>query len=204
MNLKYLLVLLIVIFIVFDTSKKIKEAPLLSNDRILAMGDSLTYGYGASSTQSYPSKLSTLTGLDVINAGINGETSSEGLKRLNKVLEDHSIKLMLLCFGGNDIIQRKSMQALKSNLKEMIHIAKAKKIKVLLISVPNVSLFGLSPLSLYEEIADEENIPLASGILSDILGNPSYKSDQIHPNALGYKLMAEKVYICLKDEGFVD
>lgn len=202
---KYILIgTLLIIMLANIPNTQTQITTLTSSSSILAFGDSLTYGYGANPKQSYPSTLSSLTGLNVINAGVNGDTSAEGVSRLDKYLEDKNIQLMLLCFGGNDIIQRKSMKTLKSNLKTMIHMAKEKGVKVLLISVPNVGLFGLSPLSIYEDIAEEENIPLASGILADILGNPSYKSDQIHPNALGYNLMAEKIYESLKDEGFIN
>jgi len=177
---------------------------LTSTDTILAFGDSLTYGFAASTKESYPERLSLLSGYKVINAGINGDTSSEGLRRLPQLLEDSSIKLMILCFGGNDIIQKKSMSGLKQNLKTMIQMAKAKNIEVLLISVPNITLFGLSPLGLYEEVAKEENVPLLSGILADILSQPSLKNDQIHPNALGYKEMAELIYESLKENHWIE
>ena len=96
-------------------------------------------------------------------------------------------------------MQRRSMEDLKQNLKTMIHMAKQKHIDVLLISVPNIGLFGLSPLPLYEEVAEEENIPLLSGMLADILSQPSLKTDQIHPNASGYKKMAERIYKKIKE-----
>ena len=177
---------------------------LTSNDSILAFGDSLTYGFGASSKENYPTRLSLLSGNRVINAGMNGDTSSEGLRRLAPLIEDTSIKLMILCFGGNDIIQKQSMSKLKHNLKTMIQMAKAKNIDVLLVSVPNFTLFGLSPLELYEEVAEEENIPLLSGVLANILSQPSLKNDQIHPNALGYKEMAESIYESLKENEWIE
>jgi len=176
---------------------------LNNNDTILAFGDSLTYGFGANSKESYPALLSVLSTHKIINAGMNGDTSSEGLRRLAPYLEDKSIKLMILCFGGNDIMQKRSMSALKQNLKTMIQMAKAKNIEILLLSVPSITLFGLSPLGLYEEVAEEENVPLLSGVLADILSQPSMKNDQIHPNALGYKKMAELIYKELKDHGWV-
>jgi len=86
----------------------------------------------------------------------------------------------------------------------MIQLAKAKGIDVLLISVPNLTLFGLSPLALYDELANEENVPLISGLLSNILSDPSLKSDQIHPNASGYREMAEKIVENLKKHGWYD
>ena len=101
-------------------------------------------------------------------------------------------------------MQQISMDTLKSNLKTTIQIAKDKGIDVLLISVPNLTLFGLSPLGLYEDVANEENVPLLSGLLAEILFDPSLKSDQVHPNALGYKQMAEKIYKNLKENGWIE
>lgn len=201
---KYIVLSITLIFLFFSfTHKETDIKPLSSQATILAFGDSLTYGYNAKPSESYPVLLSTLSGHKVLNAGILGDTSADGLRRLSTLLENESIKLMILCFGGNDIIQGISMTTLKSNLKTMIQMAKEKKIEVLLISVPDLGLFGLSPLELYEEIADEEDIPLLSGMLADILSQPSLKSDQIHPNALGYKQMGEKIYEKLLEEKLI-
>ena len=201
---KYLLSAVAIILIFFSlASKETPIQPLNQNDTILAFGDSLTYGYNAKPNESYPAVLSRLSGYNVLNEGILGETSHEGLRRMAPLLEDKRIKLMILLFGGNDIMQGLSMEALKSNLKTMIHMAKEKRIDVLLVSVPNLSLFGLSPLELYEEVAEEEEVPLLSGMMADILEQPSLKSDQIHPNAKGYKIMGEKIYKKLKEEGWL-
>jgi lysophospholipase L1-like esterase len=202
---KYIIIAIFSILIILTlTKKETRLMTLTNNDTILALGDSLTYGHGVAQSESYPIRLSKLTGKRVINAGVNGETSTEGLRRLAPLLEDRSIKLMILCFGGNDIIQKKSMSDLKQNLRTMIQMAKAKNIEVLLISVPNFSLFGLSALKLYEEVAEEENIPLLSGVLANILSQPSLKNDQIHPNALGYKKMAELIYESLKENQWIE
>ena len=199
-----MIVILVVLVLLTLTEKETNSVKLIKNNTILALGDSLTYGFGANPSESYPALLSEMTGLRVINAGINGETSKEGLVRLPKLLEDPSIKLMILFFGGNDIMQRRSREELKQNLKTMIQLAKQKHIDVLLISVPNIGLFGLSPLSLYKEVAEEENIPLLSGMLADILSQPSLKNDQIHPNGSGYKKMAERIYETLKEHGWIN
>jgi len=202
---KYILIAIVVILILFSFPQKETNIQALNpQDTILAFGDSLTYGYNAKPTESYPSVLSHLTGYKIINEGILGDTSVDGVKRLAPLLEDSNIKLMILCFGGNDLIQGLSKENLKNNLKIMIHMAKEKNIKVLLISVPNLGLFGLSAMELYEEVAEEENIPLLTGMLSNILSQPSLKSDQIHPNALGYKMMAEKIYEKLNEERFIN
>lgn len=202
---KYIILGIFIILMFFTLQKHKPNVTSLSpQDTILAFGDSLTYGQGAKKNESYPSMLSSLTKQKVINAGINGETSEDGFKRLPKLLEDKSIQLLILCFGGNDILRRQSMKALKNNLKMIIRMAKEKEIEVLLVAVPNIGLFGLSPLELYEEVAEEEEVILLSGVLSDILEDPALKSDQIHPNALGYKKMAEKIYNTLQTNGWVD
>jgi len=200
---KYIIMVILVILALLTlTKKETNRMNLTKNDTILAFGDSLTYGFGANPSESYPVLLSKMTGCKVINAGINGNTSAEGLQRLSPYLEDSSVKLMILFFGGNDIMQRRSMEDLRQNLKTMIQMAKQKHIDVLLVSVPNIGLFGLSPLKLYEEVAEEENIPLLSGMLAEILSQPSLKNDQIHPNASGYKKMAERIYEMMKEQGW--
>ena len=201
---KYILTILVIILILFSLSQKESNIQSLSpKDTILAFGDSLTYGYNTKPTESYPALLKQLTGYKIINEGVLGNTSVDGVKRLAPLLEDGNIKLMILCFGGNDIIQGLSKEKLKNNLKTMIQLAKEKNIKVLLISVPYLNIFGLSDMQLYEEVTEEENVALLSGMLAEILEQPALKSDQIHPNALGYKIMAEKIYKKLKEEGFI-
>ena len=173
-----------------ETEKK----PLLTTDTILAAGDSLTYGHGAKRVESYPKVLASMIGLHIVNAGRNGETSQEGLARLPKLLQEHKPKLTLLCYGGNDLLQGKPKEALKANLKTMISAIHSYGSDVIIISIPDISLFGLHPLSLYEEVGEETGTPVVSGLLSDILSTPSLKSDRIHPNALGYHKMAEALY----------
>ncbi len=176
---------------------------LQPGDSILAFGDSITYGYGAKPGESYPAVLASMTGLRVINAGINGETSGEGLARLPKLLGDDSIRLMILCSGGNDILQRRSREELKSNLERMIALAKAKGIDVVLIGVPEFGIFGLSSLPLYKEVAREENVAYMPSLLPDILGDRSLKTDYVHPNAAGYRTMAEKIFERLRETGYL-
>jgi len=196
---KYILSSAIAVLILLTFTKKETEMmPLSSRDTILTFGDSLTYGYGANTEESYPKLLAKYTGRRVINAGINGDTSEAGLRRLEDSLKDPSIKLMILFLGGNDIILKSSMKSLKENLRSMIKMAKEKQIDVLLVSVPNVNLFGLSPLDLYDELAEEEDVPLLSAMLAEILSDPSLKIDQIHPNAKGYEKMAKEIFESLK------
>ena len=179
------------------------QIPVQKGAKILAFGDSLTYGYGADKGRSYPSVLSRKTGIDILNAGINAETSSEGLKRLPSLLDDRRITHMILCSGGNDILRKLPMQQLKHNLKRMIELAQERGVEVLLISVPAIGVFGLTPLQLYDEVSDETGMPILSGVLADILSDRSLKSDYVHPNARGYNKLAEKIHEKIRELGWI-
>ena len=173
--------------------------PLNNTQSILAFGDSLTFGYGANPDQSYPTQLSKLIDIDVINEGINGEVSKRGLARLEALLESHQPQMLLLCHGANDMLQKQDLARMKNNVKAMIKLAQDRDIQVVLIAVPSVGL--LTPLKEYQEIADEMHVTLANDILSDVLGNRKMHSDVIHPNALGYKEIAIQLQKLLKQQG---
>ncbi|MFW5426411.1 MAG: GDSL-type esterase/lipase family protein [Methylophagaceae bacterium] len=175
--------------------------PLNNDAIILAFGDSLTYGTGVNSaTQSYPAVLAELTGLTVINKGIPGEISKLGLERLVDVLQEVNPDLVILCHGGNDLIRKLGKEQLKINLDKMITVIQNSGAEVVLVGVPNFSLM-LNVPELYSDLATQYNIPIELNILPKIERNPKLKSDQIHPNVQGYKLMAEKINLLLEDAG---
>lgn len=176
---------------------------LVSQDKILAFGDSLTFGHGVDREQSYPAVLAQLSGHPVINEGVSAEASAEGLSRLPAILQNSDAKVMILCYGGNDILQRRSREALRENLIAMITMAKSRDMQILLIGVPDISIVGLSTLPLYKEVAREEGIPYMESMLEDILSDSSLKGDRIHPNALGYHKMAEEIYQALLKYGIL-
>jgi lysophospholipase L1-like esterase len=161
--------------------------------QVLAFGDSLTYGTGAPAEQSYPEVLTRLLGRTVVNAGVPGEVSAAGLKRLPEMLDRHQPSLVILCHGGNDFLRRIDQETTTRNLKAMIEMIQAQGSDVLLVGVPKLG-FGLGVPKFYAAIAEEKNIPYEGEILLDLLGDNSMKSDAIHPNATGYRLMAEALH----------
>jgi acyl-CoA thioesterase-1 len=165
-------------------------APLPPGAVILAFGDSLTSGYGADSRESYPAVLGRLTGFQVINAGVPGEITAQGLKRLPALLNRYRPDLVILCHGGNDLLRRLDPEATTANLRQMIQAARASGAQVLLVSVPEPGLL-LRPAALYEDLATEFGIPCEERLLPTIMKNGSEKSDAIHPNADGYRRLAE-------------
>lgn len=173
---------------------------LQTNDVVVAFGDSLTEGVGADAESTYPAWLSKTTGRSIINAGISGETTAEGLARLPAMLEEHRPKLVLLCLGGNDMLRQQNKASIESNLRKIIQVIRASGAGVVLIGVPELKLFSGAP-ALYEKLADEFDLPYEGEVLNEVLKNPRLKSDPIHANAEGYRLMAERLTKLLKETG---
>ena len=179
------------------------EAPLArlpADAVILAFGDSLTYGNGAKSEESYPAVLAKLSGRQVVNAGISGEVSEAGLARLPDLLIEHQPHLLIVCYGGNDFLRKKDSGELEANIRAMIGLAKSKKIEVVLLGVPRPGLF-LSSAELYRKVADTSDLVFIEDLIADVLGDNSLKSDTVHPNNKGYRHMAEIIYERLKEAG---
>jgi len=182
--------------------EKAKLTPLAPDAVLLAFGDSLTYGTGASDSESYPAQLEKLIGRRVVREGVPGEVSASGLARLPAALDEHRPRLLLLCHGGNDFLRRLPKEKAADNLRAMIRLAKARGIEVLLIGTPEPGL-TVTPAAFYSEIAKEFAIPYEGDVLGKILKDGSLKSDQIHPNAQGYRVMAERVAELLKRAGAI-
>ena len=168
---------------------------------ILAFGDSLTYGTGAQASQSYPAVLEGLTGREVINAGVPGETTREGLGRLPDLLDQTEPQLVILCLGGNDMLRRQDRTQMKANLSQMIKLIREQGAEVVLLAVPGPALFGLEPAPAYLELARQYGIPLQAEALTEILSDDSRKADRIHPNARGYADLAKAIVKLLQDSG---
>lgn len=169
---------------------------------VLAFGDSLTFGTGATPETSYPAQLARLIGRNVIASGVPGEVSATGLMRLPGVLEEAQPKLLLLCHGGNDLLRKLDERQAMANLREMVKLARAKGIEVVLLGVPKPGLL-LSTAGWYGELAKELKLPFEDGALASILRDNDLKADLAHPNAKGYAKLAEAVAALLKKAGAV-
>ena len=183
-------------------SDNAKLQALDANSTILAFGDSLTYGTGTSRNKAYPAVLERLINRKVINAGVPGEISKNGLARLPGLLEKHHPRLIIICHGGNDILRKLDLSKTRNNIQQMINLARQNNSEVMLIGVPEFGLF-LNSVPIYQALADENHVPIANNILGDIIGNNSLKSDHIHPNTQGYQLLAENINVVLKQSGAI-
>ena len=173
-----------------------------SNDVILAFGDSLTFGTGASPAESYPAQLQSLIGRKVVNAGVPGEVSADGLQRLPGALEEAQPKLLILCHGGNDFLRKLSEAGAAANVRAMIKLAKDKGISVVLVATPKPG-FSVSSPDFYAAIAKEFSIPFNDNVVGSVLRDNALKSDLVHPNAQGYAQIAETLAKLLKKSGAI-
>lgn len=180
---------------------KVSKLPLLAADAtILAFGDSITHGTGAADSESYPAVLTLLTGRKVVNAGVPGEVSAAGVQRLPELLERERPALLILCHGGNDLLAHQNHQLIADNLRTMIRMSLERGVPVLLVAVPSPD-FTLKPPALYEELSREFHLPVERKVLPYILGKSALKSDHIHPNVAGYRILAEALVDLLKKSG---
>lgn len=186
-----------------------RYTPLPKTATVAILGNSLSYGTGADKGQDYPSLLAANTGWNIINAGVPGDTSADGLERLQDLLDNHEIDLLIVELGGNDFLRRMPEAETMSNLKSIITAIKANNIQPLLLAIPQFSPFGaavgsLSDHSLYEKLAKETDTPLIKDVFSDVLANNALKADPIHPNAAGYLIVEENLRKALAKKGFLN
>jgi lysophospholipase L1-like esterase len=165
---------------------------LTGSSVVVAFGDSLTSGTGADKAQSYPSVLSGLIGCRVVNAGVPGEDTTAGLRRLPGILKKEPPDLVILCHGGNDILSGESQDTTRANLSAMISMVKDAGADLILIGVPQPGL-RLRAAPFYAEIAKQYTVPFDPDTIAAILSTPSLRSDRVHPNAAGYKRLAESI-----------
>ena len=196
------LFLLFLLSILFSCSDTVRLQPLDQDSIILAFGDSLTYGTGTSRNNAYPAVLERLTGRKVINAGIPGETSNRGVLRLANLIDQYQPDLVIICHGANDILRKLDLNRTRDNIQQMIDMVRLNNSQVILVGVPEFSLF-LDTSPIYQSLAEQNKIPLEENSLSNIIGNNALKSDHIHPNSDGYRVLAENITSLLERSGAI-
>jgi acyl-CoA thioesterase-1 len=185
----------------------VPASPAKSVPKIVAFGDSLTAGLGLSRSESYPALLQKRLDDDgfryeVVNAGISGDTTAGGLRRIDWAL-DGEVKIVILELGANDILRGQSIDVMKENLAEMIERIKARGVVVLLagMEAPTNSgrEYGKQVHEAFETLAREHRVVMIPFLLEGVAGNPSLnQGDGIHPNAEGTRIVADTVYRFLR------
>jgi acyl-CoA hydrolase len=186
--------------------KSPRYAAIPAGSTVLALGDSLTSGTGAAGGSDYPARLAGLTGWNVVNAGVPGNTSAQARERLPQLLAEHTPRLVLLSIGGNDFLRQVPEDATRANIAAMLDEIRAAGAQPVLIAVPRPAVMAallrsLDDHPLYEALAEEQHVPLFASGWSRVLSDPALKADQIHANAAGYERFARELHGFLREAG---
>lgn len=159
---------------------------------IILFGNSLASGYGVAQEQSFCSLLSQRLGVEIINAGREGDTTSLAIKRFQSDVLDREPKVVIIELGGNDILQQIPRPETLKNLETMIIQSQEAGAAVVLLGVEGpLGLGGLG--GMYKELSREHGTGLVKNILKGLLGRSQYMADQIHPNPAGHAIIADRV-----------
>jgi acyl-CoA thioesterase-1 len=196
--------ILLMTMIILTASCSQAKQPIPKDATIIAFGDSLTYGFGAAPESAYPKVLSDITGYEIINEGMNGDTARNGVQRIKTIVQKYNPSVVIIGIGGNDIIRRQS-QNLEKDLNTIVSYLKSKNIQPILLSEPQPTILGniitVSDSPIYERVANKQDVVLLDNIYSKYLADQKYKSDLIHLNDNGYNRVAEDIAQRLKKEG---
>ncbi|MBL7081863.1 MAG: arylesterase [Candidatus Omnitrophica bacterium] len=164
---------------------------------IICFGDSITAGAGVSEKENYPYFLSELLDYSVINAGRDGETSSDGLRRLDKDVLSYQPRLVIIEFGGNDFLRKLPLTQTINNIRIMTERIQAGGAMVAIADVSS-SIAMKTYRDSYKKLAYQTQAIFIPSLLQEIITNPSLKSDYIHPNAKGNQLIAKGIYQAIR------
>lgn len=164
---------------------------------IICFGDSITVGAGSTQGNDYPSLLSKQLNMPVINAGVDGDTTEEALKRIESDVLARDPRLVIVELSGNDFLQGMPTAQTLGNLDKMVEMIQQKGAMVVLVHV-TAGYFGDNYLDGFKQIAKKRRALLIPNILRGIFTNPLFKSDEIHPNDDGYRIIADRIYKAIK------
>ena len=171
--------------------------PVPPGSTALALGDSLTFGTGASAETSYPTVLAGLTGWNVVNAGVPGDTSAQALARLPALLAEHQPKLVIVSIGGNDFLRKLPESDTRAHVHAICKQSLDAGAQVLLVAVPRATVAAalgqMTDHALYAEVSKDLKIPLQREAWGEVLAQPDLRADAVHANARGYAQFARSV-----------
>lgn len=165
---------------------------------IVCFGDSITFGYGVASGEDYPAYLRKLTQIPVINAGEDGDTTFLALERLQDDVLAKNPRLVIVEFCGNDFIKKITKEDTLSNLSKIIDRIQEKGAMVALVDISS-GMFFQEYRNAFRKLARQKGAIFIPVVLSKIITNPAMKSDFLHPNARGYKIIAGRIYDAIKE-----
>jgi len=174
----------------FDAIRNLRS----SGEAIICLGDSLTEGVGAGAGEDYPSVLSKEIGYPVVNAGQRGDTTDQALARLADAVLSKNPRLVIVFLGGNDFLRQRRRAESKRNLAEIVQQVQAQGAMVAIAGM-KLGLFTDEFAAIYEDTAKEFGALYIPQVMKGILSDSKLRSDPIHPNGAGYRLIAERIAV---------
>jgi lysophospholipase L1-like esterase len=179
------------------------QLPVLAeNAKIIAFGDELTAAPHLTNEQTYPALLEKQLKRPVINAGVAGETLAQAVKRFHQLIETEKPALIILCHGGYHFEpdNEKNNVEILEQFRQMLGFARAKKVSVILMGVPEKTPPHFAPAGFYKRLASAFEIPYNGAILSKLLPNPQMM-DTAHslPNPQAYQLVVDALVSLLQE-----
>lgn len=177
---------------------------------IAFLGDSLTAGLGLLSSQTFPAKIEEMfaaegfSNIDTINGGISGDTSAGGVRRVEQLLEP-SVKIVVVALGGNDALRGLTVAETKENLRQIIEIAQARGVAVVLCGMDAPTNLGEDYRTAFKDLyfdllrSYQRQIEYVPFLLEGVAGKPELnQADGIHPNEAGSTIIAEMLFAHLR------
>jgi len=177
----------------FDAIRNLRS----SGEAIVCLGDSLTEGVGAGTGEDYPSVLSKEIGIPVVNAGQRGDTTDQALARLPDAVLSKNPRLVIVFLGGNDFLRQRPRAESRRNLAEIVRRVQTQGAMVAIAGM-KLGLFTDEFAAIYEDTAKEFGALYIPQVMKGILSDSKLKSDPIHPNGAGYRLIAERIAVRIK------
>ncbi|MDB5224418.1 MAG: Acyl-CoA thioesterase [Candidatus Adlerbacteria bacterium] len=163
---------------------------------IVAFGDSLVAGYGAEDGHGFVDDVSAQIGEPIVNLGVSGDTTAQGLARIDKVVALNP-RIVIVLLGGNDYLRKVPRAETFANLRTIIDTLQAQGSIVVLLGVRG-GLITDNFASEYAALAAQTHSVYVTDVLADLLGNKTLMYDEVHPNDAGYQVIAGRVSAALK------
>lgn len=185
-----IVILLLGVYLLLGFGVEIKNYPSEGSD-IIAFGDSLVAGVGSESGGGFVSMLSKDLGVPIINLGISGNTTKDGLMRVG-IIDNYRPKIVLVLLGGNDFLRKVPEGEIFSNLEGIITHVQSRGSTVVLLGVRSGILSNRYD-GAYEDLAKRLGAAYVPDVLDNVFGVPELMYDTLHPNDTGYRIIADKV-----------
>ncbi|MCE5228478.1 GDSL-type esterase/lipase family protein [bacterium] len=180
-----------------DSHRKIVNYPPPATGPIVALGDSLTFGTGADSATCYPTVLGKMIGRPIVNKGVPGDKIADAAARLDRDVLKLKPSIVIVFLGGNDVLQQLPLDRSFQDLERIVRRIQEKGAMVVLVGIRALSpIGGLG--ARYHALARETGCVYIDDALDDILTDVALRHDQIHPNAKGYHIVAERIAAAMK------